>query len=191
MLVTEHDTVKVPMVESASNNIIIRRGAIEDAEMLSRLARQTFWDAFHDNPKNAPEDLAAYMDSAFDIGQIQKELADENAIFLVAEIENQAAGYAKLQLDAREPEIIAEKPIELNRLYSTQEFLGKGVGKSLLESCFAEARKYGCDKMWLGVWEFNPRAQAFYCKHGFYEVGKHIFQLGSDPQTDILMQKDL
>ena len=56
---------------------------------------------------------------------------------------------------------------------------------------FAEAEKHNCDTIWLGVWEFNPRAQAFYRKHGFYEVGKHIFQLGADAQTDVLMQKDL
>jgi len=179
------------MIESGSNNLTIRYGAIEDAEMLTELAWQTFWDAFHDDPENAPEDLADYMNSAFNVGQIGSELADENAIFLVAEIENEAVGYAKLLLDSREPEIIAKKPIELNRLYSKQDFLGKGVGKSLMERCFVEAEKYGCDKMWLGVWEFNPRAQTFYRKYGFYEVGKHIFQLGSDAQTDILMQKDL
>lgn len=179
------------MIETASNNLTIRYGAIEDAEMLAKLSWETFWDAFHDNPKNAPDDLADYMNAAFNVEQIKAEIAEENAIFLIAEIGNVDVGYAKLLLDRVEPEITAEKPIELNRLYSKQEFLGKGVGKSLMERSFVEAEKYDCDIMWLGVWEFNPRAQAFYRKHGFYEVGKHIFQLGSDPQTDILMQKDL
>lgn len=179
------------MIESASNNLTIRYGAIEDAEMLTELSWKTFWDAFHDNPKNAPDDLADYMNSAFNVEQIETELADQNAVFLIAEIENEAVGYAKLLLDTREPDITGEKPIELNRLYSKQEFLGKGVGKSLMEKCLEEAEKHDCDIMWLGVWEFNPRAQAFYRKHGFYEVGKHIFQLGSDAQIDILMQKIL
>ncbi len=174
-----------------SNNLTIRYAAIEDAEMLTELSWTTFWDAFQDNTKNAPDDLADYMNSAFNIRQIEIELGDENAIFLIAEIANEHAGYAKLLLDSIEPEIVAEKPMELNRLYSKQEFLGKGVGKSLMERCLAEAKKHLCDTMWLGVWEFNPRAQAFYRKYGFYEVGKHIFQLGSDAQTDILMQKDL
>ena len=179
------------MIKTVSNNLIIRYGATEDSEMLTDLAWTTFWDAFHDNPKNAPDDLADYMNSAFNIRQIETELADENAIFLIAEIENEAVGYAKLLLNSIEPEITAKKPIELNRLYSKQEFLGKGIGKSLMERCFAEAEKHNCDTIWLGVWEFNPRAQAFYRKHGFYEVGKHIFQLGADAQTDVLMQKDL
>ncbi len=172
-------------------SIKIRRAELQDAEMLTELCWKTFWDAFHDNPKNAPDDLADYMNSAFNVGQIEGELADENAIFLVAEIKDEAVGYAKLLLDSRESEIIAEKSIELNRLYSKQEFLGKGVGKSLIEKCLEEAEKHNCDTMWLGVWEFNPRAQAFYRKYGFYEVGKHIFQLGLDAQTDLLMQKDL
>ncbi len=171
--------------------IKIRCATIKDSEMLTELSYKTFWDAFHDNPKNAPDDLADYMNSAFNVKQIGKELNDENAIFFVAEIENEAVGYAKLLIESCEPKITAEKPIELARLYSKQEFLGKGVGKSLMQRCLEEAEKRDCDRMWLGVWEFNPRAQAFYRKHGFYEVGKHIFQLGSDAQTDVLMQKDL
>jgi ribosomal protein S18 acetylase RimI-like enzyme len=171
--------------------IKIRRAILEDAETLAELSRETFWDAFHENPKNAPEDMAAYMNSAFNVGQIRKELADEKAIFFVAEIENEAVGYAKLLIDNCEPEIKAEKPVELARLYSKQKFLGKGVGAKLMKECFSFAEKSGCDVMWLGVWEFNPRAQAFYRKHGFYEVGKHIFQLGSDAQTDVLMQKEI
>lgn len=173
------------------HEIIIRRADVSDAEMLAELSRTTFWDAFHQNPKNAPEDMADYMQTAFNVEQIKSELADAKTIFLIAEIEDEAVGYAKLLIDTREPEITADKPIELARLYSKQEFLGKGVGAKLLERCFREAENLDCDAMWLGVWEFNPRAQAFYRKYGFCEVGKHIFQLGSDAQTDVLMQKNI
>jgi len=169
----------------------IRRANLIDAEMLAELSRKTFWDAFHANPKNAPEDMAEYMRTAFNVEQMRRELADVKTIFFIAEIENEVVGYAKLSVDNSEPEITAGKPVELARLYSKQDFLGKGVGAKLMERCFREAKHLNCDAMWLGVWEFNPRAQAFYRKHGFYEVGKHVFQLGSDPQTDILMQKEL
>jgi GNAT superfamily N-acetyltransferase len=173
------------------SEINIRKAAIEDAEMLTDLAYKTFWDAFHDHPKNAPDDLADYMAKAFNIEQLQTEIADENSIFLVAEIENEPAGYARLIIDSTEHGISATKPIELNRLYSRQEFLGKGVGARLMEECFALAKNLNCDAMWLGVWEFNPRAQRFYEKYGFRKVGKHVFLLGSDPQTDLLMQKEI
>src|SRR5687768_10815349 len=127
--------------------IKIRQAKIEDAKMLTDLSYQTFWDAFHDHPKNAPDDLADYMEKAFNQAQIRRELADQNSIFIIAEIDGEPAGYARLIVGATEPEITAEKPIELNRLYSKQEFLGKGVGARLMEECFALAKKSGCDVM--------------------------------------------
>jgi ribosomal protein S18 acetylase RimI-like enzyme len=173
------------------NEVKIRRAEIEDAEMLADLSYKTFWDAFHEHPENAPEDMAAYMEKAFSVETLRAELKDEKVIFLIAEFENESAGYAKITLGAIEDKIIAENPIELNRLYSHQKFLGKGIGQKLMDECFRVAKENDCDVMWLGVWEFNPRAQAFYKRYGFREVGKHIFQLGSDPQTDLLMQRDL
>lgn len=173
------------------SEIKLRHATTEDASMLAELAWQTFWDAFKDHPANAPDDMKAYMEAAFSVEQVAKELAESDSIFLVAEIEGKPAGYAKLQRDHTEPGITAERPIELCRLYSHQAFLGKGVGAALMDECFEVAREKGHDVIWLGVWEFNPRAQAFYTKNGFREVGKHIFQLGSDPQTDLLMQKEL
>lgn len=173
------------------SEIIIRQAVVEDAEMLRDLAYTTFWDAFHDHPKNAPHDLADYMQKAFSSEQIEAELSDPNSIFLIAEIDGAVAGYARLIHGSTEHGITATRPIELNRLYSHEKFLGKGVGQRLMDACFERSKIEGCDVMWLGVWEYNPRAQRFYEKNGFLEVGKHTFQLGSDPQTDLLMQRDL
>lgn len=171
--------------------ITIRRATIEDAETLAKLSWQTFWDAFHHHPKNAPEDMKIYMDEAFSVRKVSEELSDANAIFTIAEAENEIAGYAKIILNSREPEIIAENPIELHRLYSHQKFVGLGIGAALMNECLREAEKNGCDAIWLGVWEHNPRAQAFYRKYDFREIGKHVFLLGNDPQIDLLMQKNL
>jgi len=171
--------------------IKIRQAVPEDAELLTDLAYTTFWDAFHDHPKNAPHDLEAYMQEAFSVEQIRSELGDENSIFLVAELDGELAGYAKLIFGSTEPDIIAEWPVELSRLYSHQKYLGKGVGQALMDACFARAKETGRDVIWLGVWEYNPRAQRFYEKNGFRLVGKHTFLLGSDPQTDLLMQKEI
>lgn len=173
------------------NSVSIRQATVEDAKPLTDLAYTTFWDAFAHHPKNAPDDLNHYMRQAFTVEQIAEELADENSIFLIAEIEGKSAGYAKLIVGSIEDGITATRPVELSRLYSHQEFLGKGVGQNLMDACFEFARKNSHDVMWLGVWEYNPRAQRFYEKNGFREVGKHTFQLGSDPQTDLLMQKEL
>lgn len=172
-------------------SIAIRQAAPADAKLLTDLAYTTFWDAFAHHPKNAPDDLNHYMRQAFNLEQIAAELEDAKNVFLIAELEGEAAGYAKIILDNIEPGITAERPVELSRLYSHQKHLGQGIGQSLMDACFERARGDHCDVMWLGVWEYNPRAQRFYEKNGFRVVGKHTFQLGSDPQTDLLMQKEL
>ena len=172
-------------------SILIRQATEEDAKLLTDLAYTTFWDAFAHHPKNAPDDLNHYMRQAFNQEQITSELADAKNIFLIAEIDGEAAGYSKIIIDNIEPGITATRPVELSRLYAHQKHLGQGVGQSLMDACFERARAEDRDVMWLGVWEYNPRAQRFYEKNGFRVVGSHVFRLGEDPQTDLLMQKDL
>lgn len=177
--------------DAVINQIQICQAASNDAKLLTGLSYTTFWDAFAHHPKNAPDDLAHYMRQAFNIEQINQELADPQSIFLIAEFDGKPAGYAKLIVDSTEEGITATQPIELSRLYARQEYLGKGVGQNLMDACFDRARGDGRDVMWLGVWEYNPRAQRFYEKNGFRVVGKHTFLLGYDPQTDLLMQKEI
>ena len=172
-------------------DINIREASVEDAKVLTDLAYTTFWDAFAHHPKNAPDDLHHYMRQAFNVEQITAELGEEKSIFLIAEIGGEPAGYAKIIIDAMEPGIAAERPVELNRLYSHQQFLGKGIGQALMDACVVRAKEENRDVMWLGVWEYNPRAQRFYEKNGFRVVGSHVFQLGEDAQTDLLMQREI
>jgi ribosomal protein S18 acetylase RimI-like enzyme len=89
------------------------------------------------------------------------------------------------------PEVTGGNPIELVRLYVSRESLGSGVGAALMQACISESNRQGYRTLWLGVWEHNHRAQAFYRKWNFHEVGTHVFQLGEDPQTDILMQRSI
>jgi ribosomal protein S18 acetylase RimI-like enzyme len=172
-------------------SILIRQATVEDAKLLTDLAYTTFWDAFAHHPKNAPDDLNYYMRQAFNQEQIASELADAKNIFLIAEIDGEAAGYSKIIIDNIEPGITATRPVELSRLYAHQKHLGQGVGQRLMDACFQRARAEDRDVMWLGVWEYNPRAQRFYEKNGFRIVSSHVFQLGEDPQTDLLMQIEL
>lgn len=174
-----------------SDLINIRQAGVGDARLLTDLSYTTFWDAFAHHPKNAPDDLAHYMRQAFNVDQITTELSDPSSIFLIAAVDEKAAGYAKLICDSTEDGIIANRPIELSRLYSHQEYIGKGIGQDLMDACFERARSDGFDVMWLGVWEYNPRAQRFYEKNGFRVVGRHTFQLGADAQIDLLMQREL
>ena len=172
-------------------NLQIRTAKSEDAETLSKIAWKSFYDAFADHPKNAPEDMKSYMDEAFSVEAISEDLADKDAIYFVAEIDAQIVGYAKLKQNSRETCVSGENPLELCRLYSLNEFIGKGIGKALMLECLEFAEENGHDVFWLGVWEYNFRAQEFYKKFGFKKCGEHIFQLGTDPQTDWVFQKKI
>ncbi|MDQ6785882.1 MAG: GNAT family N-acetyltransferase [Acidobacteriota bacterium] len=170
-------------------NVKTRFADAADAETLARIGWQSFDEAFADHPANHPDDMRIYMDEAFSVETIAADLQAPDTIYLIAEIEQKAVGYAKLKTGSREAGVAGEKPIELCRLYSLDEFIGKGVGRALMLKSFQLAEEKSCDVFWLGVWEFNFRAQEFYKKFGFEKCGEHIFRLGTDPQTDWIMQK--
>jgi ribosomal protein S18 acetylase RimI-like enzyme len=169
--------------------VTIRRGTVEDGGLLSDLGARTFAETFAAD--NTPEDLAAYIATSFNVERLTDELEDPASTFLIAEVDGRAAGYAKLH--DGEPEIGVEgaHPVELVRLYVSREWLGRGIGEQLMRACVGEAQQAGHETLWLGVWERNARAQAFYRKWNFRAVGEHMFQLGSDLQRDILMERTL
>src|SRR4051812_18560068 len=134
--------------------ISLRRATLADAAALAQLSFETFWDAFAGHPMNSPADLDDYIRRAFTIERLEEEISDPKAIFTIAEIDGELGGYSKLLPDSIEPGITAERPIELVRLYSHQRYLGKGIGKALMERCFDDARKIERDVIWLGVWEY-------------------------------------
>ena len=168
---------------------LIRRATESDASLLADLGARTFAESF--GSQNTPEDMAAYLASSFNVEKLTAELSDPLSIFLIADVAGEAAGYAKIHPGKLIPAGEGQKSIELVRLYVLRKWLGHGVGQALMQRCIDEARKLEFQTMWLGVWERNSRAQAFYRKWNFVEVGEQMFQLGSDPQRDILMQRTI
>jgi GNAT superfamily N-acetyltransferase len=166
---------------------LIRRGTLSDAALLAELGARTFSDTFAAD--NAPADMAAYLEAAFSPQQQGRELSDPSSTFLIAEIDGQAAGYAMLRPSEAPNQVSRETPIELVRLYVLGEWHGRGVAAALMQRCLEEATRRGCRTLWLGVWEQNARAQAFYRKWKFAVVGDHVFQLGTDAQRDLLMER--
>ncbi len=135
--------------------------------------------------------MEAYMAGAFTPERMSSELADPRAKLLIAEVEGAPAGYAKLS-NAETPDCVRFRPaMEIVRFYLDQRFHGSGVAHTMMQACLDEALRAGCRGVFLGVWEHNPRAQAFYRKWGFEIVGMHIFQMGDDPQTDYWMERKL
>jgi ribosomal protein S18 acetylase RimI-like enzyme len=156
---------------------------------LVELGARTFSETFAAD--NIPQDMAAYLAASFNVEQLTTELADPASTFFIAEIGGLAAGYAKLHAGEPADGVEGAKPVELVRLYVSREWLGRGVGEALMRACVNEAQRAGHATIWLGVWEGNGRAQAFYRKWNFRAIGEHVFQLGSDPQRDILMEREV
>lgn len=135
--------------------------------------------------------MRAYLQQAFALPTLEAELVEQTIIYLLDHEDEVTNGYAKLNTATREHCVTGTKPIELVRLYARANHTGQGIGSRLLEACFDAARTERHDVIWLGVWEFNPRAVKFYERWGFERVGAHTFHLGSDAQVDWIFQRRL
>ena len=167
----------------------IRRATERDVDLLAKLGATTFYETFA--AQNTPENMAAYLAATFGPAQQQAELADPRSMFLIAENDGVAIGYAHLRTGKTPACVSDPQAIELVRLYVSSAFQGSGVGGRLMDVCLTEARQAGHRTIWLGVWQQNARAQAFYNRWNFSIVGEHVFQLGDDRQMDWLMERSL
>ena len=167
----------------------IRTATPADTEPLAALAERTFRDTFADD--NAAADMEAYVRASFTLDRVRAELADEANTFLLAFVDGaeQPTGYVKLRTGTTDPSVTGPDPVELERLYVGQNAIGHGVGAALMRASLEVARSAGYQTLWLGVWERNARAISFYERWGFEAVGDHVFQLGSDDQRDLVMER--
>ncbi|MBS1811802.1 MAG: GNAT family N-acetyltransferase [Acidobacteria bacterium] len=168
---------------------IFRYATIADTQNLAELAIVTFHQAFDGSSKQ--ENVDGYILSAFHPTQIAAELTDAKNTYILVEVHGQAVGYLKLY-EGEVPDCVSDsQAIELSRIYVRQEFWAQKLGAALMQRALDEARQKGYQTIFLGVWEHNYRAQAFYHKWGFQQVGDHIFQMGDDAQTDWWMERKL
>jgi len=167
----------------------LRRAVAGDAPSLAVLAARTFRDAFA--ARNSPENMDLHCARMFGSEIQQREIADPGLITTIAESGQRMIGFSQLQPAHAHPSVIARRPAELRRLYVVAESHGSGVGRQLLLDALAVAARDGCDVLWLGVWEHNPKAMAFYRKFGLEVVGTHAFMLGQDRQRDLVMSVKL
>ncbi|MCU0619668.1 MAG: GNAT family N-acetyltransferase [Gemmatimonadaceae bacterium] len=175
--------------------ITVRPATVADAAPLSRLAATTFRETFEAH--NTPADMARYLAEAFTPARQASEIADPAAVVLLAEAvdvvggASTLVGYAHLLAGEVPVAVRGPAPVELKRLYVARDWHGRGVASALMEATIGAARSRGGRTLWLGVWEHNPRAVAFYAKHAFVRVGEHAFVLGDDVQTDWLLARPL
>lgn len=163
----------------------IRDAVPSDAAALARLAERTFRDAF--SALNTPADIELHCATWF--GEVQQlaEIRDPVIETLIVDEDRSPIAFAQLHRGPAPPCVEAARPVEIRRFYLDREWRGTGLAKDLMAECTDRAAASGADAVWLGVWELNPRAIAFYAKRGFIEVGEHTFKVGNDPQRDLVL----
>lgn len=167
----------------------IRQGTSADAGPLAQFAERTFRDAF--GADNRPEDLELYISRTYNQGKQTLELNDPRLVTFLLEGDGVLAGFAQLRDGLPPPCVPGPSPLELWRFYVDRPWQGTGAAQTLMTAVESAAVERGAATLWLGVWERNGRAQAFYRKCGFVDVGSHSFMLGNDRQTDRIMAREL
>ncbi len=169
--------------------IKINKVTLADLVQLQEIGRQTFAETF--SSTNTEENMKAYLEDGFSNAKLSAELDNPNSEFYFATLNNTVIGYLKINFGLAQTELKDDKALEIERIYVLQEFHGKKVGQLLYDQAIHLAKEKKADYVWLGVWEKNDRAIQFYTKNGFVEFDQHIFVLGDDEQTDIMMRLEL
>ena len=168
---------------------IIRVADSNDAELIADLSRKTFLETFAE--RNTQANMDKFMNEQFTRENLIKEVGADGNIFLIAELDGDVVGYARLR-ESDNPALLNNLPsIEIARIYSVQSKIGKGIGSALMQKCIEVATLHSKAAIWLGVWEENKHAISFYQRWGFEIFDEHEFVLGDDVQKDWLMRKML
>ncbi|KRE82438.1 GNAT family acetyltransferase [Paenibacillus sp. Soil766] len=168
--------------------IQIQKCIFDDLCKLQEISVETFTETFKDH--NSPESLNAYLERAYNLKQLEKELSDPFSQFFFVYLNDEVAGYLKVNTnDAQSEEKMGDDSLEIERIYIKSKFQGHGLGKYLLTKAVETAMERDKKKVWLGVWEENENAIAFYKKMGFVQTGSHSFYMGDEEQIDFVMTK--
>lgn len=171
------------------NTIEIRKATGSDLETIQKISIQTFIETFA--AVNTTENIADYIKNSLNTEQLTAELNNANSQFYIAYSNDEVVGYLKINFGDAQTESINENALEVQRIYILQNFHGKNIGQLLLDEVKKIAKNTDVDSVWLGVWEENHRALRFYTKNGFVVFDKHVFIMGNDEQTDLLMRFEI
>jgi len=177
------------MTLSDKTDVTIRLATEADAELIADLSRQTFYESFAQH--NTKGDMDKFMNEQFTREKLINEVKQPWQLFFLAYVKEEPVGYVKLREGAVPMQLDVRSSLEIARIYSVQDRIGKGVGKKLMQTCHDVAKQKGKKTLWLGVWKENQRAIDFYTAWGFEIFGHQEFILGNDVQTDWLMKKEL
>ena len=158
-------------------------------QALVAISRETFFSSFAS--LNSEANMQHYLNTAFSEEKLKQELEDPNSEFYFFETDDILLGYMKLNFNESQIEFKEPDAMEIERIYILQEYQNRQLGTFLLNQAIEMARSKAMRYIWLGVWEKNLKAIAFYQRNGFIEFGQHSFLLGSELQQDLLMKLEL
>ncbi len=173
------------------SEVILRRLTLKDVPALSIIAKKTFYDSF--SGTCTPADMDDFLELYYNENALATEIENEDMCYYFAEVDGAVAGY--ILYKKNNPgfvEMKNKKVIELKRLYVLGDYHGKGVAQKMMGAFLEYANSNTFDIAFLGVWEYNCRAQYFYAKYGFKPTAyRHDFPIGNTPQKDMFLMKEL
>lgn len=166
----------------------IKLSQVTSAEISSLLhiSIKTFFDTF--SHLNSEANMQAYLNTNLTEQKLTNEFNTTGSEFYFVWVDENLAGYLKINSGLAQTELREESGMEIERIYVLQEYQGKKIGQFLLDSSINLAKEKHKSYLWLGVWEDNSKAIAFYKKNGFVPFDSHTFKLGDEIQTDIIMK---
>lgn len=167
----------------------IRQATVADAAVLAELGAKTFYDTFH--TFQTEEDMSKYLSFTYTPEKVKANLEKPDVFYYLAEDNNTAVGYAKLLLDVPVEQMKGDRVIEMEKIYVLKDYLGKGVGKKLMQQCIVASVQEKFDWMYLGVWQHNTTAIEFYKQFGWEIFDTRKFQLGDNIEDDYVMRLKL
>jgi len=168
---------------------MMKKCSVDDLIVLQKISCDTYQKTFAS--MNTEANMKAYLDEAYHLDKLKKELENEASAFYFLYQDEKLAGYLKLNESDAQTEIHDPASLEIERIYVQSGFQRAGVGCRLMNYAIEVARKKKKTYLWLGVWEKNQKALKFYKKNGFYPIGLHTFVMGDEAQRDYLLRKDL
>ncbi|PEJ57122.1 GNAT family N-acetyltransferase [Bacillus sp. AFS002410] len=168
-------------------SIQVKKCILEDSHLLQEIGYETFNETFKD--QNTEENMIAYLENAFNLKQVEKELSNLSSKFFFVYFHNEIAGYLKVNTSDAQSEEMDEESLEIERIYIKKNYQKHGLGKYLFNTAMEIALALNKKKIWLGVREKNENAISFYKKMGFVQTGSHSFYMGDEEQIDYIMMK--
>ena len=135
--------------------------------------------------------MARHVAERLNDRRLAEELADPARTVLALAFGTEWAACAMLRRDQQPDDVVAVRPVEIERFYVDHDWHGRGLAAPLMAATLDAARELGHDVAWLAVWEQNPRAVRFYEKQGFRVVGRHVYLFDGTTEDDHLMAIEL